>query len=160
MSSSFIAIAPSSTPPAPNPSGTIQNDGWFPDIPLNEARESLRTDGTVTDTRLRDALVAAIIQVNTELAAWKVGRIAAGATDLNSDGDHIGGRSIRATLYRQAVFRLAHADLTERYRDFDSTKSGTDTAEKTDPTADDDRRAARWALNDLKSTPRTTIELI
>lgn len=160
MTSPFIAVAPSTTPAASTPTGIIQNDGWFPDIPLKDARDSLRLDGTVTDIRLRNALVNAIIEVNKELAKWQVSRIMAGAVDLNSDGDQIGGRSIRATLYRQAVFSLAHAALTEHYRNIDTTKTGTDTAEKTDRTADDDRRDARWALNDLKGIPRTTIELI
>ena len=52
----------------------LTNDGWFPDIDANAARESLRLDGTVTDTRLESALVNAMLSVNAELAEFKADR--------------------------------------------------------------------------------------
>lgn len=156
--SSFIAPSTSS-PPAPS-SNLVENDGFFPDIELTAVRESMRLDGTVTHTRLRDAVVAAVIEVNTELAAWKVVRIAAGAPTLDQDGPQIGGVSIKSTQYRIAVYRSAKADLAERYQDFDSTKTSVEAAEKRAAMVDDDRRAVRWAIRDLLGQPRTTIELI
>ena len=49
----------------------IKNDGWFPDISPVEARAAMRMDGTVTDERLRQALINGMSSVNAELRAWK-----------------------------------------------------------------------------------------
>jgi hypothetical protein len=158
---SFIATAPDSPAETPPDANTVTNDGFFPDIDLIYMRAAVRLDGTVTTERLRDATVAAILQVNDELAAWKAAQIAAGfATLVEVTAPEIGGDSINLVRYRTAVFRLARADLTERYRDFDATKSGVDQAEKLECTIDDDRRAARWSIRDLLGRPRSTIELI
>ena len=37
------------------PSGTLTNNGFYPDIDLERARKSLRLDGGVTDERLEQA---------------------------------------------------------------------------------------------------------
>ncbi|MYM70524.1 head completion/stabilization protein [Pseudoduganella sp. FT55W] len=162
--SSFIANEPVSTPTsAPGetpPAGIITNDGFFPDIDLAHLRAAVRLNGTVTDERLVDALVSAMINVNGELAAWKVASIAAGAVNLEAMPPQLGGKSIKATLYRTAVYRSTKADLTERYRDYDSTKAGDRAADELEPSIDDDRRAARWAIRDLLGVARTTVELI
>ena len=156
---SFIATAPaSSTPPD---SATVANDGFFPDIDLNHMRAAVRLDGTVTNERLRDATVAAVLLVNDELAAWKASAIAAGREKLvDVPAPEVGGETINLVRYRTAVYRYARADLVERYRDFDATKSGVDQAEKLECSADDDRRAAKWSIRDLLGRPRSTVELI
>jgi len=74
--------------------------------------------------------------------------------------DKIGGESVQLARYRRAVYFLARADLTEKYRDFDSTKSGANDADELVTTIDADRRNARQAINDMRGVPRTTIELI
>jgi hypothetical protein len=155
---SFIATAPSSTP-APD-AATVTNDGFFPDIDLDQVREQMRLDGTVTHARLRAAAVDAVISVNHELEAWKASRMAGGVTSLADTLPKIGGASVYLTLYLSAVYRTAKADLTERYRDFDATKSGEDKAEQLTDTIGDDRRHARWAIRDILGRPRSTIELI
>jgi hypothetical protein len=155
---SFIATAPSSTP---TPAATIvTNDGFFPDIDLDQLREQMRLDGTVTLARLRGATVAAVISINHELAAWKASRMAGGVASLADTLPQIGGASVSLTLYLSAVYRTAKADLTERYRDFDATKSGENKAEQLDDTIGDDRRHARWAIRDILGIHRSTVELI
>lgn len=157
---SFIATAPSSTP-APAPAATIvTNDGFFPDVDLDQLREQMRLDGTVTPARLRSAAVDAVISVNHELQAWKASKVADGVTSLADTVPQIGGVSVYLTLYLSAVYRTAKADLTERYRDFDATKSGEDKAEQLDDTIGADRRHARWAIRDILGISRTTVELI
>lgn len=155
---SFIATAPSSTQA---PAVTIvTNDGFFPDIDLDQLREQMRLDGTVTLARLRGAAVDAVISVNHELEAWKASRVAGGVTSLADTLPKIGGASVYLILYLSAVYRTAKADLTERYRDFDATKSGEDKAEQLEGTIGDDRRHARWAIRDILGIPRSTVELI
>ncbi|ASL48338.1 hypothetical protein bAD24_III13135 [Burkholderia sp. AD24] len=161
---SFIATAQPTTPQTPGSpadAAIVTNDGWFPDIDMNALRASMRLDGTVTYERLRDATLDAIASVNTELATWQAGHVAAGRADLAAvPAPNIGGESVQLARYRRAVFNLAHADLTERYRDFDSTKSGGQKAEDLEATICEARRNVRWALSDMRGLSRSTIELI
>ena len=156
---SFIAPAPSTTASAPVAS-TVANDGFFPDIDLGQLRDTMRLDGTVTPARLRNAAVEAVIAVNEELADWKAAKVAAGVVSLAEMLPKIGGDSVYLTRYLTAVYRTTKADLAERYRDFDATKSGEEKADQLEATAGDDRRAARWAIRDLLGVSRTTVELI
>ncbi|MGD7258397.1 head completion/stabilization protein, partial [Ralstonia pseudosolanacearum] len=81
--SSFIAAAPVPTPAQPG-GQPIGNDGFFPDIDVDQACAAMRLDGTVTPERLRAALVDAALSVNDELAAWKAQQLAAGFTELGA----------------------------------------------------------------------------
>lgn len=155
---SFIATAPAGTASRPD---VVENDGWFPDIDLGELRTAMRLDGTVTAERLREAVIDAIASANAELATWRDAQLAAGHTSLaDVPAPAVGGGSVQLARYRRAVYHLAHADLTERYRDYDATKSGGQKADDLEATTGDARRNARWALNDLRGIARTTVELI
>lgn len=157
---SFMATAPSSTPTAPPQAGIVTNDGFFPDIDLAQLREAMRLDGTVTQARLRIAVVTAVLGVNGDLDKWKTAQLAAGVTGLAELLPKIDGVSVKTSHYLAAVYNTAKADLTERYRDFDSTKAGEAKAEQLEDTIGDTRRAARWAISDFLGRPRTTVELI
>lgn len=153
---SFIATEPTD-PTALN----IENDGFFPDIDLTKLRASMRLDGTVTHDRLREATIAAIISVNSELEKLKSLHMLGGhATLADVPAPTIGGESTFLQLYRGAVYRTTKADLTERYRDFDATRSGSDDADQLEDTIGDHRRAARWFIRDLLGVSHTTVELI
>ncbi|HDR9024811.1 TPA: head completion/stabilization protein [Burkholderia vietnamiensis] len=160
----FNAIESPSLTPEPAPPAdvqTVQNVAWFPSIDLVHMREAVRLVGTVTTARLRDAVIAAIDEVNRELASWRAPHEAAGIASLAElPADAIGGESVQLARYRRAVYFLARADLTEKYRDFDSTKSGANDADELATTIDADRRNARQAINDMRGVARVTIELI
>lgn len=159
---SFIATAPAgAVSGSASNAAVIANDGWFPDIDLTALRAAMRLDGTVTQERLREAATAAMASVNAELATWRDAQLAAGHASLaDVPAPTIGGESVQLARYRRAVYHLAHADLTERYRDYDATKSGGQRAEDLEATVCDARRNVRWALSDLRGIPRTTVELI
>ncbi|MET0322545.1 MAG: head completion/stabilization protein [Duganella sp.] len=156
----FMANAPTSTPSTPTTDQIVTNDGFFPHISLDHVRETMRLDGTVTAARLRDAVVAAVVYVNRELLQWKLARQAMGVVNLENVPPLIDGVSVQLVHYRAAVYRHTKADLTERYRDVDTTKSGDDHADELETTIDNDRRAMRWAISDFLGASRSTIELI
>ncbi|HDR9511807.1 phage head protein [Burkholderia cepacia] len=158
--SSFIAPA-QTTAGAPGAAATIANDGWFPDIDIADLRESTKIDGTVTAERLRRAVIEAISTVNDDLAEWRAVQSAAGHADLASvPAKTIDGVSIQVSRYVRAVYSLTHADITEKYAGYDSTKSGGQKAESLEDTVCTSRRNARWAMNDIRGIRRSTIELI
>lgn len=162
--SSFNAIeSPTLTPETATPADEliVENVAWFPSIDLAHMREAVRLTGTVTTARLRDAAIAAIDEVNRELASWRAPLEASGVASLAAlPADAIGSESVQLARYRRAVYFLARADLTEKYRDFDSTKSGAADADELVTTIDADRRNARQAINDMRGVARSTIELI
>lgn len=158
--SSFNATDPLSTPAVQPSSSIVTNDGFFPDINTGMLRDVMRLDSTVTDARLVDAVIAAVISVNKELESWKAMQIDAGIVALADIGPKIGGIGQKMARYFAAIYRTTKADLTERYRDFDSTKAGIAEAEKLELSIDDHRREARWAVRDILGLPRSTIELI
>ncbi|QBI48235.1 head completion/stabilization protein [Burkholderia pseudomallei] len=101
--------------------GTLTNDGFFPDIDLSALRDAMRLDGTVTAERLRHAARDALLTVNDELAAWRARQRAAGAATLaDVPAPRIDGESAHVARYRRAVYHLTHADVTEKYRGYDS----------------------------------------
>ncbi|WP_061943031.1 head completion/stabilization protein [Collimonas pratensis] len=162
---SFIAFEPSppSGPPAPVAS-VVENDGWYMDIQLSQMRDAERLDGTVTEVRLRQAVVAAILHVNNELRDWKLEQIAAGYTSLAAvPADRVDRESVNISHYRRAVYCWAKADLTERYRDFDSTASSLNdkkTMDVLDDAPSDQRRNAHWAITNIIGRSHMTVELI
>ena len=162
--SSFNAIAEPNITPEPIPPAAeliVTNAPWFPSVDLAHMRQAVRLDGTVTHARLRDAVIASIDEVNRELSTWRQAHQAAGVESLDElPADTIGSESVQLARYRRAVYFLARADLTEKYRDFDSTKSGANDADELVTTIDADRRNARQAISDMRGVARTTIELI
>lgn len=139
----------------------ISSNGFYPNVDPAKVRESQRIDGTVTTQRLRDALIEAIATVNAETEAWRLLREAEGyATLAEVPAPVIDEISINTHRYQRAVGCLAKATLIERYRDYDSTGSGNKKADELETPLDDQRRDARWAINDIIGLSRTTIALI
>ena len=155
---SFIAAAPVPAPAANKP---ITNDGFFPDIDVDQAYTAMRLDGTVTPERLRASLVEAVLSVNAELQAWKAAQMSFGRETLaHVPAARIDGQSAHLHRYQRAVHCLAAAWLIERYRTIDATATGDRKAEAENLGVDDLRRDARWAISDLTGVGRTTVELI
>ncbi|WP_313063483.1 head completion/stabilization protein [Atlantibacter hermannii] len=140
---------------------TIPNTFFWPAISLTKFREDMRTDGTVTPERLRQALLTAMAEVNADLYDFREKQQNRGCADLNSvPAEVIDGESQRVLLYRRAVFCWAKSNLVERYRDYDATGEGKKKADEYAQTADELMRDARWAISRLQDLPHMTVELI
>ncbi|GIX39053.1 MAG: phage head completion/stabilization protein [Silanimonas sp.] len=147
-------------PPAPAEPAVI-NNGFFPDIEPAALRAAMRLDASVTPERLREAIVYALIDINRQLEDWQGRQLEAGYETLAEvPSSTLDGTSRLVLLYRRAVYSTVKADLTERYRDVDTTASGQRRAEDLTPSIDEQRRNARWALRDLLGRTHSTVELI
>lgn len=158
--SSFLASTPAEPTSLDDPQGTIENDGWFPDIDVNKAIHAMRLDGTVTPVRLREALVASIISVNRQLQGWQLQQAGSYTTMAEIPAPSVDGVKTLISLYHRAVYCTAKADLIERYRDFDTTSEGNKKTDLLDPSIEEQRRNAQWAIADIKGETRVTVELI
>ncbi|AIU27193.1 hypothetical protein LV28_12255 [Pandoraea pnomenusa] len=159
---SFLAPAPTT-----DDGVVIKNDGFFPDIDLDAMRDTQRLDGTVTTVRLQAEVVEAMLHANAELSAWRALREAEGYTSLADvkrvDGrpvPEVGGKTALELRYTRAVYCWANANLIERYRNFDATATARKEDEVSRPGADELRRDAAWAINDIAGQRRITVELI
>ncbi|MGQ5524840.1 head completion/stabilization protein [Chitinimonas sp. PSY-7] len=160
MSKTFIALG-ESKPTATDTGDEIINTPFFPSIRLSEVREVQRLDSTVTPPRLRHAVVEAMASANAELAVWADQQKSRGHMSLAVvPVDAIGGESIYAMRYRRAVYCFAAANLIERLRHFDSTKSGHEEADALEHNIGELLRDARHALNDIMGKSRCTVALL
>ncbi|MCT8918998.1 head completion/stabilization protein, partial [Escherichia coli] len=56
---------------APEQAEIIKNTPFWPDVDLSEFRNVMRTDGTVTQPRLKQVALSAISEVNAELYEFR-----------------------------------------------------------------------------------------
>ena len=157
--SGFVATAP--VPPADASIDAIANDGWFPTLSIAATRNAVRLDGTVTDERLRAALVNAMLDINRQLRSFKAERAALGQASLEaaSAGELVDGKPRLVLLYLRAVMCSAKADLNERYRDFDADAANPRLKDG-EPSTDEQRRNAQWAVRDILGQSHVFVELI
>ena len=153
---SFIAAEPAKTSPV------ISNGDFWPAICPNAFTTAMRLDGTTTPERQRDALVSAMVNVNRELNPWRLTQQDLGYSTLNDVpyDDPVDGESPGVHNYRRAVFCIAKANITERYRDFDATAKGDRRADSLESAVDVLWRDARWAMRELQGLNHCTVALI
>lgn len=150
-------VAGGDTPPANH----INTDSFWPSIDLDQMREALRIDASVTGPRLETAVIAAAISVNRELLKWRYAQEAAGfATLADVPAGTVNDVSELVHLYARAIQAATGAEVCERYRSYDSTGTGDRKAEALQFNIDEYRRDQRWAIRDLLNVPRMTVELI
>jgi hypothetical protein len=154
-----VSVVPAGDPPAES---AIANDGFFPDVVDPAALRRANKIGTDIDrARLQDAVLAAMMQLATELAPLKARAIAAGASKLEDmQADRFGGESRLVLLYRRALGFSVRAELIEGNRDVDMTARAELREEALTPTVTQLRQDARYAIRDMLGVPRIQVELI
>ncbi len=139
----------------------ILGDGWYPDIDLEQLRAAQRIFQNVTPARLREAVMAGIESVGSDLTDWRDDRLEDGAASLAAvSAAQIDGEPRLVVLYRRAVGCYARAELLERYRDFDLTSTGQRDGEIMVSSAAEQRRDALHAVRDIMGKRRTTVDLL
>jgi hypothetical protein len=147
--------------PAPEQAEVIKNTPFWPDVSLSEFRSVMRTDGTVTQPRLKQVLLTAISEVNAELFDFRNRQRMLGFQALAEvPSDVLDGKSERIQHYHNAVYCWARAVLNERYQDYDATASGVKRGEELTEASGDLWRDARWAISRVQDSPHCTVELI
>ncbi len=162
--SGFLATQ---SPPSAAAELTIENDPWFPSIDLAALRKACRIDGSVTPERLREAVLVGLLSVHRELKRYRTQQTAAGIVRLaDVPADRLAGDSVQCLHYRRAVYAATQAELTEAYREVettalrDSRPTGDHPTDRIEDKAAEHRRAMRWAISDLLGIGRSTVELI
>lgn len=139
----------------------VHADGFFPEIDLHAVRATMRIGETVTDARLREAVIAAMTTAMRDLAEWRTARILEGIDRADqAPAVHLDGESVISHRWRRAIYNYACAELMETHRDVSATGAGTDRAEAKASSADDYRRDGLHAVRDILGLTRIVAELI
>lgn len=134
---------------------------FFPDIHALDYQKSMLTDGKLTPERLKHAITNAIIEINRELSVWRQSQIEKGYVSMDKiPAEFVNTESELVLLYRRAVYSQTKANLTERYRDVDTTNSGEKKAEGLGTTIDELWRDVQWAIQRIKGESHNIVELI
>lgn len=135
---------------------SISANAFFPEILINDIRDIVKVDTSVTDARLKQAVFEEIIDVNRLLA----GLIEPNSTLVKQSTQYIGGKTDKEILYFSAVSNGVSAKVCEKYRGYDSSNTGNKRAEDLTLTIDEYRRNKHWAIQQLLHQNQTTVELI
>jgi hypothetical protein len=139
----------------------IAHDGFFPGVKLSAVRDGLRIPTQVTDGRLRDAIVTAMLTVSGELRDYKALQLAAGKATLDVVSDEeIAGEPALVMLYRRAIGSFVMAELADTQSDISATNDAKSRLEERALTADEHRRNGIHAIRDILGESRTAVELI
>ena len=159
---SFVATIKPTAPSEQDPAiGLVAADGWYPAISLPEMRSSMRLSDAVTTQRLRDAIVAAMIEARKALAAWKLVHVANDVARLEDiPADLVNGESELVHSWRAAVYGYAAANLAETHRDISATNEGAAPADERAIPAEQHRRNALWAIRDMLGKRRNRVRLV
>lgn len=145
--------------PAETAEPPVKNTFFWPDIDLQQLRESLRYEGTVTAQRLRLAVKTAISEVNAELYDWRADQMAAGFKTLaDVPAEALDGVSEKITHYLAAVEAITAATIAERYRGYDA--SGTKKAGDVEASADEYWRDARFSISRVGERANCIVSLL
>lgn len=152
------------------PDVTIAHDGFYPGVKLAAVRAGQRIPTQVTDERLTDAILSAMLTVSAELEAWSAAQVAAGKATLAAvDPRKLNNEPLLVRLYQRAIGSYVSAELAETYGDVTSTVEGKARLEERALSADEHRRNGTHAIRDILNatraageprTTRTTVELI
>lgn len=137
--------------------GLIMNDGYFPDIDITNYRNQARLDGTVTETRLKEALIEAIASVNDELKDFKTSSKVAALDEIECI--YINNESILVYRYKRAVHCFATANIYERHAAYDTT-ADEKKMKMLQESINQLRRDAHFAIADIQNHPRIDVELL
>lgn len=156
--SSFISAG---TTPNDTAEQLIENNGFWPAIQPSNFRETHRLDTTITNARIESALKAAMATVNRVLRHWQQAKVDAGYPTMEALPIPVWQvPEVFNVLYLRAVYSTAHANLLDRYADYDATNSGRERGERLQDPADGYRRDAAWAISEIEGRPHSTVELI
>ena len=145
--------------PAETAEPPVKNTFFWPDIDLQQLRESLRYEGTVTAPRLRQSVLTAIAEVNAELYEWRAEQMATGFKTLDAvPAETLDGVSEKITYYIAAVGSITAATVVEKYRGYDA--SGTKKAGEIEASADEYWRDARFSISRIAERPGCIVSLL
>lgn len=116
---------------------SLINDGFFPDLSLDEFLRDYRLPGDYAAEMVKSHVALAMIDVNNNLEDWRLDQETAGFTTLaDIPAPQIDGVSTLVRLYRRAVFCRAKAELLMQFATVTRREAGENSAKEAPETED------------------------
>lgn len=137
------------------PNSIIEHHPFFPSVDIQQIREFVRIDGSVTNARLEQLVLEEIYDVNHLLKDL----ITDDLSHLNQLSKYeVNGKPYTEVLYFSAVANGVSAKINEKYRNYDSTNTAK--VDEDNPFIDEARRNKIWAIQQLLGANKTVVDLI
>ena len=137
----------------------ITNDGFYPELSFNEFENHMRGDGSGDIAAMHQDLKLAMITVNAELKDFKK-KYASYVSFTDIPSTDYGTETEFLILYRAAVFFRAKSEILGKWRNFDTTKSGHEYAEKMELKISDYLAKSQDYIARLSGNTKTLIRVI
>ena len=126
------------------PTGTLMNDGFFPDIEMADFAKVMQIGQDITPARQTQVLANAIIAINSRLASIRNDE----TTLAEIPAPRVNDVSAKITLYLEAVYCTAKAALLEDFNRYDIVKKDPQRhIDTTESASSDNRRRAVHAVS-------------
>lgn len=144
------------------PSTTVvQNDGWWPVLPLAALEAIYRLPEEYAEATLVEAVQLAMAWTNEQLASWKADQVEADYASMDAvPCDSLGETSLHFLHYRRAVFSYAKAYLLEQFPTINRRDAAVSNGKEDEDTAETFLAFATRAVADFLKRPSVTVELI
>ncbi|MBK4727192.1 head completion/stabilization protein [Pantoea agglomerans] len=140
---------------------SVTSGAFWPEIRLADVRRDMRLNGLVTTDRLKHSTTESVLNINRQLADWRMGQQTEGYASLDSvPSEAINDTTELVFRYRRAVYCAAKALLTEGYRDVDTTGQGEKHAAALTSQIDTLWRDSNFAVRDILGISRGLAELV
>ncbi len=149
--------------------GTVQNNGFFPDLDMTEFMTDYRFDTRLPESAVRNALESSMIMVNGELADWREHEFECNGSETLADvhtTERLGDQSIYTVLYKCAVFNRGKGALLMVFADYSTTGAMGQRGKGEDRVDEKEEHATHYfaeslrAIRRIKGKPGTRVKLI
>lgn len=139
----------------------IENDGFWPALSLSEFQKEQRLPAEYLVELLADALNAAMVEVNGDLARCKARWQAAGISNVESaDSSLLPERAYKAKLYKRAVYCRAKASALPQFATVTRRDSAENTGKELPDRAETFLAFSQQAVRALQGRGRITAVLL
>ncbi len=140
---------------------SITNDGGFwPDIVIADFVKEARIPPQYDDGKQYSALVRAMATANIELKSWTARQIEQGKTRSDDAGQIIGGVGVATSLYKDAVYNRAKANLLTHFATVNRKDEAEALAKESQDTYDRLITEYQKAIRTIQDTVTASVRLL
>ena len=135
--------------------GTVQNDGWWPDLELEHFQNRYRLPAEYAQDMITENIQLAMLWTNDQLKEWKDDHVTLNYESLaDVPGDQLGTETRFQILYTRATFCHAKALLLKQFATVNRREAAKNEAKESEESEDKFMEFARAAISDFTGTPR------
>ncbi|KPX47549.1 Prophage PssSM-01, putative head completion/stabilization protein [Pseudomonas syringae pv. helianthi] len=139
----------------------IENDGFWPDLSVNEFQKGYRLPAEYLVEMLAADLNMAMVEVNTDLAKLKARWQGAGVSNVESaDTTILPERTFQAATYKRAVYSRAKASLLTQFATVNRRESAENVGKELPERSETFLAFSQAAVRSLQGRGRITAALL